>query len=247
MNDYSEIHWAYDRFIEAVNLDRELYEDEFFDYLDKFISEMQLHTLPLLSCFSTDGDVLSQWRAYAEDGAGVAVGFDSAAMKGLAVRCAPVVYEHSKQVGYFRDFMSAAFPMWKVSTSKADKAALKNFVFMTAFDMCLMKNPAFSEEKEVRILRAVTVTRDENGWHLTDTGGSGTDKVSRRKQPIKFRARGGGIVAHLDLPISGAGNRFIKEVVLGPRSRNNGIEVSMALTANGFVQSAIRKSEATYR
>ena len=28
-----------------------------------------------VSCFSADGDVLSQWRAYADDGHGFAIGF----------------------------------------------------------------------------------------------------------------------------------------------------------------------------
>lgn len=30
----------------------------------------------LISCFSYDGDVLSQWRAYADDGCGFSIGFD---------------------------------------------------------------------------------------------------------------------------------------------------------------------------
>jgi hypothetical protein len=35
-------------------------------------------------CFSTDGDLLSQWRAYGNDGRGYAIGFDPRAFAGLA-------------------------------------------------------------------------------------------------------------------------------------------------------------------
>ncbi|RUU46714.1 DUF2971 domain-containing protein [Mesorhizobium sp. M6A.T.Ca.TU.002.02.2.1] len=247
MNDYSELHWAYDRFIEAVNQVRAEYEDSYFDYLDKLISTAQLNTLPLLSCFSTDGDVLSQWRAYADDGMGVAVGFDSAIMETLAIRCAPVTYDPALQVEFFRDLIAAAFPMWKLAKDARENRDLAEFLTRTTFDMCLMKNPAFAEEKEVRIARAVVVRHDGDGWHLEDAGGNGSDKISRKKHPIKYRAKSAGLVAHIDLPFSGAGPQFIREVVIGPRSSNNGVEVSMALNANGFKGCKIRTSTATYR
>lgn len=247
MNDYGELHWAYDRFIEAVNYVRADYDDKYFDFLDATISQTQLHTLPLLSCFSTDGDVLSQWRAYSDDGMGVAVGFDSKTMENLAVRCGPVTYDPVAQVGFFRDLIAAAFPAWKLANDKKDRRLLSEYLAMQTFDMCLMKNPAFAEEKEVRIARVVTVKHDGDGWHLDDPGGNGTDKVSRKKQPIKYRAKKGGLVAHIDLPISGMGAQFIREVVVGPRSSNRGTEVSMALNANGFKGCKIRNSTATYR
>ncbi|TIN16661.1 MAG: DUF2971 domain-containing protein [Mesorhizobium sp.] len=246
MNDYSEMHWAYDRLIEAVNQLIDEYDVEYFEYLDKLVSEAQLHTLPLLSCFSTDGDVLSQWRAYADDGMGVAVGFDSAIMASLAIRCAPVTYDPELQVGFFRDLIAATFPMWKIGDVK-DNSHLAKFLTRAVFDMCLMKNPAFAEEKEVRIARAVVVRHDGDGWHLEDAGGKGSDKSSGKKHPIKYRAKKGGLVAHIDLPFSGAGPKFIKEVVLGPRSANKGTEISMALNANGLKGSKIRLSTATYR
>jgi len=90
---------------------------------------------------------------------------------------------------------------------------------MSAFDACLMKNPAFSEEKEVRLIRATTVERlEDSRWTLTDSEGSSEDSRSCEKQQIRFRARRGGIVAYIDLPIDGLGPQLIREVVLGPRT-----------------------------
>ena len=247
MNDYSEMHWAYEKFVEAVNIVREHYEDSYFDFLDLSIGHTQLNTLMLVACFSTDGDVLSQWRAYGDNGLGVAVGFDSQMMSNLAIRLGQVTYDPALQVQYYRDLLVAAYPWWKLATDDAERDELSQFISHQTFDMCLMKNPAFSEEKEVRIARAVTVHHDDDGWHLKDPGGNGPDKASRRKSAIKYRAKGAGLVAHLDLPIGGIGPTFIKEIVIGPRSSNNGIELSMALTAQGFKGCQIRKSKVTYR
>lgn len=56
------------------------------------------NTLPLISCFSKNGDLLSQWRAYAEDGKGFSIGFDSNYIyHGLGVNINSVVYEEETQ------------------------------------------------------------------------------------------------------------------------------------------------------
>src|SRR3954470_9187707 len=41
-----------------------------------YFYDFQLDTTPVfICCFSEDGDLLSQWRAYTDDGRGVAIGF----------------------------------------------------------------------------------------------------------------------------------------------------------------------------
>lgn len=248
MNDFGEMHWAYDRFIDAANMDYSKDDKPFLDACDEVFSNLQTHTLPAVACFSLDGDVLSQWRAYAGDGSGVAIGFDGNSIGKLSVRCARVAYSVPDQVQYFREVLTALKPIWENSkTHDEAHKAFRELAFHSAIDMCLMKNPAFHEEKEVRIIRALTVKRKNEQWYLEDEGGSSTDKTSRRKQKISYRSRDGGIVAYVDLPLSGLGNQVIKEVVIGPKSRNNGIDVSMALSASGFNGFSIRRSKATYR
>ncbi|HEY8660108.1 MAG TPA: DUF2971 domain-containing protein [Hanamia sp.] len=56
------------------------------------------NTLPLIGCFSKNGDLLSQWRAYAEDDKGFSIGFDSNYIyHGLGVNINSVVYEEETQ------------------------------------------------------------------------------------------------------------------------------------------------------
>ncbi|KAF2990072.1 DUF2971 domain-containing protein [Methylocystis sp. MJC1] len=249
MNDFHEMHWAYNKFIAAANADLANYDRKFLDEIDTVLSGLQLSSLPLIGCFSRDGDVLSQWRAYADDGAGVALGLDTSLLGRLAVRFGQVVYDETEQLEYFRKFLSFAQAIWKATDSKPElRGEFKEFLFILAFDSCLMKNPAFSEEKEVRLIRATIVEMLKDGrWSLRDSEGSSEDTRSNEKQQIRYRARKGGIVAYIDLPLDGLGPRLVKEVVLGPRSLNNGIEVSMALASQGFEGFEVRHSTATYR
>ncbi len=249
MNDFGEMHWAYDKFIEAINADMDDYDQKFLDDVDGLMSGLQLISLPLISCFSMDGDLLSQWRAYADNGAGVALGLDTALLKKLAVRCGPVLYDEREQVEYFRKFLNVANTFWKAAGDNIElKAKFREFMFVLAFDNCLIKSPAFSEEKEVRLIRATTVEQLDGGrWRLTDSEGSSDDSRSNAKQQIFYRTRNGGIVAYIDLPLDGLGPQLVKEVILGPRSPNNGVEVSMVLASQGFTDFKVRKSTATFR
>lgn len=247
MNDYSEMHWAYDRFVEAVNKEYDRLDPIFIDALDKIVSESQLRMLQLVGAFSTDGDVLSQWRAYADDGRGVSIGFDADKIGRLSVRSVVVEYDHSAQINHYRALLRAAYDVYRDLNEKERR----NFLFQTGanvgVDLACFKNPAFAEEKEVRIIRAAVVSFDKHGIYLADEGGTGEDKPSRRKLPIKYRSRGGGVIAYVELPLHGLGGELIKRVVIGPRSVNNGNEIKMALRSNQFTGAEVVKSRATYR
>lgn len=145
MNDYGEMHWAYERFIEAANIDYSEDDKSFLDACDEVFSNLQAHTLPAVACFSLDGDVLSQWRAYAGDGSGVAIGFDGGLIGGLSVRCARVAYAKSDQVKYFRHVLATLKPIWEIGKTNAEAhKEFRELAFFSAVDMCLMKNPAFA-------------------------------------------------------------------------------------------------------
>lgn len=247
MNDFGEIHWAYERFIEAANFVLDRIDREYLDALDKVIARGQLKLLPLIFSLSSDGDVLSQWRAYAQDGAGMAIGFDTALLKTLSTTMARVEYSHQKQIEHFKAMIVAGNQIYR----EEKKAKRDQFIFEHGahmfMNMCCFKNPGFSEEKEVRLIRATNVSYQNSVWSLVDAGGSG-EKRSARVQQVKYRSsRDGGIVAHIELPLEGLGNSAIKEVVLGPKTQNSGNEVSMVMSSAGFRGCRIRKSEATYR
>lgn len=247
MNDYSEMHWAYDRFIEAANHEYEAVGRDFLDHLDRYVSSAQTRLLPLVCCFSTDGDVLSQWRAYADDGKGVAIGFDASLIDELSTRTAEVIYDNHEQTDHFRTLIRAMNDVYLELPEDERDDFLAYSGTHAGIDLCCFKNPAFSEEREVRIIRSIVV-RDENGGvSFQDVGGGASDEASSEALSIEFRERDGGLIAYLKLPFSGLGSGFIKEVVLGPKTRNNGVEVLAALEAAGFNTTSVRTSSATYR
>ena len=84
MNDYRESAWGYKIFLETANellaLSKEVPElkkidQHFLDQVDKILSSSQLHVHPFTASLSKNPDVLSQWRAYADNGRGFAIGF----------------------------------------------------------------------------------------------------------------------------------------------------------------------------
>ena len=75
LNDYKEIHWIKEKVLKKIKeyTNKDNYEK--FNYFIKFF-ENQQPTVYIVS-FSKGEDLLSQWRAYADDGYGVAIGFNA--------------------------------------------------------------------------------------------------------------------------------------------------------------------------
>lgn len=247
MNDFSEMHWAYQRFEEAAGSVMEIVGREFLDEIDLIISSSQARILPMLTSFSTDGDVLSQWRAYTNDGTGIAVGFDSRKISSLSVRIGSIEYSREKQVKHLAGLILLMHENCiGLSGKKRDDLIFEHSSNM-GVDMAFFKNSAFSEEKEVRIIRATNPIFIGGNMTLSDPGGSG-EPESRKKLPIQFRSgRSGGIVPYVEMPLGGLGKNLIKEIIIGPKSVNNGNEVSMALSRYGYSGYKILHSQATYR
>jgi len=84
-NDSKELEWAVDRLNESIN---SLYQSEIFEknayskvqmlnILNQILEETKNHIFPTyVTCFSVEGDSLSQWRGYGDDGRGVAIGLN---------------------------------------------------------------------------------------------------------------------------------------------------------------------------
>ena len=247
MNDFGEVHWTYDKFIEAANQVLGDVSRGFIDKLDLTVSCSQLYTLPMLCSLSTDGDVLSQWRAYAEDGSGVAIGFDASNLSTLSVRTGRICYSEAEQREYFATLLRAMHEIYYDLPERKKSDFLMEEGTIFAYNMALFKNPGFAEEKEVRLIRAVNVAQNKGQWSLSDIGGSGED-VSAEPLKISYRANtNGALIAYVKLPLEGLGSELIREGILGPKNPCNGNELSMALNAFGHNNTKILKSRSTYR
>lgn len=107
LNDEEEGRWGYGIFLEAANklLKREgvpesvpMVGEDFIDRLDEVWFKSRLSLASFVACFSKDGDSLSQWRAYASDGAGFAIGFAASELRRMPIQLLEVEYDHEQQV-----------------------------------------------------------------------------------------------------------------------------------------------------
>jgi len=73
-------------------------DKNFFDKIDEFFSSLQLYLHPFIACLTLEGDQLSQWRSYADDGRGFAIGFRASALEKMPVTILSVEYNPRTQL-----------------------------------------------------------------------------------------------------------------------------------------------------
>lgn len=194
-----------------------------------------------VSCFSGDGDVLSQWRAYAANGKGFAIGYDPRQLLSLrdgGGTLKRMLYRGDTEEGIVRRYYDQVVAALAALGGRLDRYGfpsmdlaewlrlrMSEFLHEVAFES---KHPAFSEEREWRI--------------LAETG------------DLQFRASNDRIVPYRLLDMSSADEPSlmpIREIVIGPCADR--MESERALTylahAHGYGHSRIhfRRSAAPYR
>lgn len=245
MNDSLEVHWGYRIFEKASSELLSNIPKIFFDEVDKEVIDAGKNVLPLVACFSLDGDVLSQWRAYAADGHGFALGFSAEEMIKLPIRPLRVLYDEKQQVEEMKAQLLALYDTEKEEGFSYGADFAKACHFM-ATDLCAFKNPAFKEEQEVRLAHAVIFKHQSKGISLASVGGY-RNKKEEGPSKIVFRMKGETPVPHVEMTYSdNTHGSPLREVVLGPTNRNSVTNVEVFLTTIGYENIRIRKSLASY-
>jgi hypothetical protein len=244
MNDFMELHWGYQIWEKAAGEVLDVVGKDFLDDVDSIIHQSGVRVLPLAACFSRNGDVLSQWRAYGADGRGYAVGFDPKILAQLPVRALKVEYDHRTQIDEVKQFILA------LHSVEAQEDAPRGSGFfdacaLLACDLASFKNPAFVEEDEVRLVHLLNFEESNSSLKLVDPGGTsfGSDAPA---QQVKFRMNGSTPVAYLDIGFMNEVTSVV-EVVLGPKNDSLPSGVSVFLETLMHAGVRIRKSRASYR
>lgn len=253
-NDSMEILWI-TRFIEEVfrdvynkyatkKLNDKFSETAFMEMVDHiksdfFDEENRIYSF-FVTCFSEadEGDLLSQWRGYADDGKGVAIGFDGDVLKQIG-QPAPddtisnpvlyfdkVEYTERSQKAAIRRIASQLIDTLNLSITKDktdDIGTLKyqsmnsfNSYFLELFKQSVfMKNPFFREEREYRLCfwtdtRFTKTTKPETERiHLED---------GLKFEKLMFQNKSGKLVSYVDLNFGDSKKQLIKEIIIGPKS-----------------------------
>lgn len=233
MNDTQEMVWI-EKYIESFydkNKDIKIHsafpKEEFIKLYSPY------RYLAFLSCFSSDRDMLSQWRGYANQGTGFAVGFNtkkiqdiietlSTQNKQIALfKLGKVIYDANLQEGLVRTEL-------KYVTEGNHGDIQSRLSSLAPF----YKNPAFEEEKETRIV--VSVKKD-------------TSTLSQLKGvSIESRTASNSITTYLPIkfPIEA-----ITHITLGPQNTTDIFQLETFLAMNGYDNDKIKieHSVASYK
>ncbi|MCK1397098.1 DUF2971 domain-containing protein [Bradyrhizobium sp. 4] len=213
-------------------------------------------------CMSEEGDLLSQWRGYAGDGGGVSIGFSKEYLEALAgIRYAQqsgealslhrIAYSREDQTNLVESILDDA--VQAVKAGALDTGSLltplegdrkvevdRQFRSLTASFLSLhlvqyrAKNPAFSEEREWRLISHILSYATE---------ASALGDLSK----MDFRPGHDRIVPFRVLPLGEAAPSCITEVILGPKNITPTRYVSAALERHGWKDVPVRVSAASYR
>lgn len=187
-----------------------------------------------VSCFSSNGDMLSQWRGYANNGTGVSIGFNSSSLidvigGGSSCLLQKVAYADKIEdlTGEMKTFMKALL------TRKGEPGP--EFKQSAAKVMWAVKNRAFAEEDEYRLI----LTSPPDGQDVTLPSGSSAK--------LKHRSTDAGLREHYELSLDRQRDTVISEIVLGPKNDSHVDVVQRFLASVGLPDVSVRKSVATYR
>lgn len=197
-------------------------------------------------CLSDQDDMLSQWRGYADDAAGFSIGFNEDYFSRMgymsehgAVKIEKVRYSSDQHIELVRERLASL--NWgelgfELDTIDAvERAVLQSiggdvssasYIAIMLYDVpYLMKNPAFSEERESRLILR------------SDLSNSDT----------QFRSRGSSIVAYRSLTLTDIVPQPICKICIGPKNHTSQALVEAFLSKHGFSGVEVVKSAATYR
>jgi len=240
MNDSSEFHWGRELFVKVLKENKHEFDQTFRIFIIGKVMSAIPNVLPLIACFSKIGDLLSQWRAYANDGKGFSIGFDAIAIKnGLGVNINSIVYNEEAQYNLILDTIRGFHAMWKLNSEDYDEIQIPSEIF--SIDLAYLKNPTFFEEQEIRIIRLL-VKKDEN---FIDVGG--ISEISLIDPLTVLTRRSNNDIRYIKLPIKITGGSVIKEIIIGPKNQQSIAQVEKLLLDIGLNNVSVKKSKSTYR
>ncbi|KVJ38982.1 hypothetical protein AWS33_08085 [Enterobacter cloacae subsp. cloacae] len=257
MNDFMEMKWFMNVFNEIIA--SEMCEAAYKKIHEEIIRNINL-TRRYMCCLSESGDILSQWRSYAQDGTGVSIGFNPEKLK---VRHYELLSQNINiKESFFLNkvsYISKERVRERIIEVLSSDQEVNNFFSQNnrgfvklELDMqhrivhlmrkilhlaIHIKNPAFSEEKEVRLVYNHMPSHHNNEKH----------HIKNYANFIKsknYRISNGNLTSYYEFPLF---NGSIQKIILGPKNKFNENEVKEFLKMHNHQNVEIERSKASYR
>ena len=243
MNDSAEHYWL--RSVAQDVLKRNSQANENLRLLESRLFPKEEDTDLYCCSLSALRDSLGQWRAYADDGRGVAIGLSMSFLRWITkkhhgLRLEKVVYERKEQEEIVQAIIAPLKCASLSQSSKLSDELIRDLPALVGkvelwFDAARCKNPCFREENEWRLI------------YDPFPGGSWMPMSTQRHRSSRDM-----LIPYYALPLSAeAGTQVISEIVFGPKNayKHNDRGVRKILSENGYDCSNVvfRVSDATYR
>lgn len=241
LNDYKEIHWIKDKIFKKIKTS--INKENFQKY--KAFEELYANVLPnvYIASFSQGCDLLSQWRAYANDGYGVAIGFNSDYFKhNSMIKTSKVLYDEQcqeKEIDLILKPLEELDNNIDIDSERFDNIC-KNIIDNINNLSAKSKNELFKEEQEVRLIHNPKIIDDKENKEFIFK-----DNLSK----MKFRSVCGNLIPYFELKFDKQieNTPAILEIIKGPKNKFIHQEVKIFLSLNGFYSVDIKSSKSSYR
>ena len=276
-NDAAEMQIFYPAIIEAIE---EEYKKEPFDFeyennknieavsellksikqvVDKSFNEGKFTSYVL--CLSEDGDLLSQWRGYADNGKGCAIGFN---MKELQIFCdnSEGVFKLEKikylteqeinsliseKANYLKNRLLEHYKYYKEYFPGQPVKIYGRFLFDIIDEIgktIVYKSAGFKEEKEWRLYINEWLSKSFTGGTL---GGSTGKVVKYLENKIKYHITEDDIVPFILFEFGDKPSKYIDRIILGPANKISDKDIKLFLEQNNYTNTETMTSQITYR
>ncbi len=221
LNDYQEIYAAKNLIEDNIDrIENKLKkEPNYKKAIEELLKSLNMDKDIFIASLSTEKDLLSQWRAYANNGEGICFGFNANKLTGLNYPIVEVIYEKGA-------FFNKLIQILITYLRKDDWSNFHNDLDLL---LCSYKTKDFREEKEKRL---VVIPNSE-----------------KEKENIKFRVSGSFIVPYISIDLCSQCPFVIKEIWTGPSQKDRDVKASIMyfLDQKGFSNVKIKSSNASYR
>ena len=253
MNDCEEINWLINKLINTFEIytshlvvnDKEAFKqmfDTLFEKNDFSKDNWYFENIdpPYIASLSEEGDILSQWRAYANNGKGVAIGFDGEFIRqNSKVIIEKVIYDGYEQSSIIKDKILCKnwLNEYKSCHGTTDWVLTSsNILNKIIINALLCKNPGFMEEKEYRI-----IYDDEFEYLKNDV------KIPISK--VKYRVNDNAIIPFREMDFSKCKKNALVEIIIGPKAEISENEMEKIMRCYGYSisRNKISKSRTGYR
>ena len=213
-------------------------------------------------CMSEDGDVLSQWRGYASDGAGVAIGFSRTYLERLGAQIGTSGVQNFgvQKVKYTTaEHQEQVEPTYKELKKLIDMGAFKMPWRRTLLDTRTDEEFGHDQKEHQKLQQTLFIRllelfpklyllkssafKEEKEWRLISHLILEIENAAK----AQFRPLLDRLIPYKAVELADTVGQAIVEVVLGPKHLTPMSVVKEFLKRQGFGDVTVRRSEASYR